>query len=203
MRTTSRLVREDAARMAARPQGRTVNNLSKIRRAGLNAFGQPYTGNAIRGVGSRDTGGSTSAELAAMERARQAGIARAQAAAGASAPASAPAKKPGRLIPGSSPGSSIWKTDEEPPAPAPASSGGNGLFGRLVKTGKNAMLAAARRQKAERAMQDRNFSRMRVALEKVHGESTTKGHWAQIRDEWRADGSLNNRNPDAEEILAK
>lgn len=116
MRTTSRLVQEDAARMAAAPRGRTVNNLSKIRRAGLNAFNEPYTGNAILGVGANRVPQDESAlELAAMERARQRGFERAQAEMGAgSAPApAAPAKKPGMLIPGSSPGSSMWKTGEE------------------------------------------------------------------------------------------
>lgn len=55
----------------------------------------------------------------------------------------------------------------------------------------------------KRAAQDRNFSRTRVALEKIHGNSTRKGFWADKRDEWRADGSLNKRDPEAEKVLAE
>lgn len=141
MRTTSRLVREDAARMAASPRGRTVNNLSKIRRAGLNAFGQPYTGNAIRGVGSRAPEADPAAELAEQERFRQAGIARAQA---ARKPSTTATTKPGgALIPGSSPGSAVWKSDA-PAAPKP-------VLGRLASAGKRSANAANGLARARRA----------------------------------------------------
>jgi hypothetical protein len=81
---------------------RTSNNLAKIRRTGLNSFGQPYTGNAIRGVqnkrmmGGRPQGPLSTRpaqatgevarmqreeaeDMAAMDAARRAGMAKAQA----------------------------------------------------------------------------------------------------------------------------
>ena len=137
-----------------------------------------------------------SEQIAISERAR----ARRDAAAAstASAPAaSAPAvKKPdGMLVPGRG-GSSVWKTQDQIKADAE----------------KSASRAAARRSMSDRdkavletqqlrKTQDRNFSRMRVAREKIHGESTTKGFWSVIRDNRRADGRLNQRDPEVERVL--
>lgn len=138
-----------------------------------------------------------SEQIAISERAR----ARRDAAAAstASAPAaSAPAvKKPdGMLVPGRG-GSSVWRTSAQ-----------------LAQDQQNQNRAKARRLAATegsktfvgppnpfRKTQDRNFSRTRVALEKIHGESTAKGFWADRRDKWRADGSLNQRDTEVERIL--
>jgi len=145
----------------------TPNNLAKIRRTGLNAFGQPYTGNAIGGVqnrrmmggpaqgplsqrGPQSTGVQARMEReeaedqAAWEAARRKGNARAQAAAGTpTPPAPAPAKKTGgALIPGSSPGSAVWKSDEEStPKPVP---------GRLASAAMRSANAANRLAQARR-----------------------------------------------------
>jgi len=121
----------------------------------------------------------------------------------------APAKPQadGMLVPGPS-GSSVWKTkaelDEQRKTKemadarrrAGANTGG-GMFGTVMRVVKKGFDAANQLRKT----QDRNFSRTRVALEKIHGNSTRKGFWADKRDEWRADGSLNRRDPEVERVL--
>jgi len=204
---------------------RTSNNLAKIRRTGLNSFGQPYTGNAIRGVqnkrmmGGRPQGPLSTRpaqatgevarmqreeaeDMAAMDAAPRAGMAKAQATRAPAAPA-APAKPPGRLIPGSSPGSSVWKTDAELNAmkqkktPATAGEGG-GMLGNAMRS-VGAGLAAARRLKAK---QDRNYSRARVAQEKTGVVISGKAA-AGDREGYRNAGALNKPDSWVEETLAR
>lgn len=173
---------------------RTSNNLAKIRRTGLNAFGEPYTGNAIGGVqnrrmmgggnqgplssrpseNQRRTDAADAAERAEQAALRRAGMARAQAALGGQTPApQAPAPAPAPA----------------PPKPAPAAK---------AATPTTPALVAARRSKA---IQDQNFSRQRVALEKVHGRPM--GKYASQRESMRAAGELDQRHPEAEKILSQ
>lgn len=126
--------------------------------------------------------------------------------------ASATPAKPeadGMLVPGRS-GGAVWKTkaelDEQRKTKEMAdarrraggtTAGANGMFGDMMRVVKKGFDAANQLRKT----QDRNFSRTRVALEKIHGNSTRKGFWADKRDEWRADGSLNRRDPEVERVL--
>jgi len=145
---------------------RTANNLAKIRRTGLNAFGEPYTGNAIGGVKNRRefSGGSgplsmrgpqamgeaaavekeAAAEATARQMARDAGRARAQ----------AEAKPAAQVSPVSA------------PKPQPQQ---GGWFNGLVQGGQKAMhtgLAAARRQRGEQATLDRMKGRRKANRER-------------------------------------
>lgn len=164
----------------AMPYARTSNNLAKIRRSGLNSFGEPYTGNPIRGVVNRRefSGGSgplskrgpqATGEVAAMEKAaaeearamqaaRAAGQARARAE--SPTPAGAAPKPQGQLVE-SSRGGYKWQ-----PAPAPASSGGGGWFGGMVEAGKQALLVEARRQRGMQAAKDRKKGRVKAYRER-------------------------------------
>lgn len=174
----------------AMPYARTSNNLAKIRRSGLNAFGEPYTGNPIRGVINRRefSGGSgplskrgpqATGEVAAMEKAaaeearamqaaREAGMARARAEA-----APAPVPKPQGQLVESSRGGYKWQpaqarqTSQKTP---PGSNGG--WFGEIVAQAPKAMqvgasmLVEARRQRGMQAAKDRKKGRVKAYRER-------------------------------------
>lgn len=162
----------------------TINNLAKIRRAGLNAFGQPYTGNAIRHTGRRvglnPFGGGKpsmqgprrmgeeamqmeSAEAEARDMADAVKRGQDRARAEANPLPQAPEKPKGKLVYGAG-GSMKWQTGDAPAAASrPTAPTGGGMLGdvmRSVGTG----LAAARRWKGQ---QDRQKSRTRYAAEKA------------------------------------
>ena len=159
----------------------TTNNLAKIRRNGLNSFGQAYTGNAIRHTGRRVGlnpfgGGKPSmqgprrmgeeakqmedaeAEADAMDRGQQ------RARAEAFPTPAAPEKPKGKLVYGAG-GSMKWQTGDAPAAPSsrPPAREGGGMLGDVMR-GVSTGLAAARRLKGQ---QDRQKARTRYSLERA------------------------------------
>lgn len=132
---------------------------------------------------------------AAMERQRQRGVARAQAANGSRPdngvdvmPGSTSNQPTGRLIPGSAPGSSIWVKNGDPRLKVPESGGSS-----ASTPGQKALLAARRSRGAQmnlKAAQDRNFSRRRADIERNPEQYAP----SQVK-RWSSFGDSKNKQP--------
>ncbi len=122
----------------------------------------------------------------------------------ATGPATAP-KRPGQLIE-TGPGRSKWVSGDEMDAQEKArvearkgTSYGGGMFGAAMRGVQKGMAAAT----SLRRVQDRNFSRARVALEKIHGRPMDKYAFSEGRESMRKSGELDQRIPEAEAVLTR
>lgn len=146
-------------------RARAASNEDGVR---LNAFGEPFRGRKIRGVGAVERArGKAYGSLSGSQREAYGS----QAAFGADLEAQAmsqsmqeaQARGEARARQAMAP---VAPVQQEPPAPAEgAKTAGRGWWGSMVKTGKDALMAAARRQRAMDAAGSRARARARFEQE--------------------------------------
>jgi hypothetical protein len=83
-----------------------------------------------------------------------------------------------------------------PVTPAPTAASSSSMLHQIMGGLKKGAAVATNFKNT----QDRNFSRTRVALERIHGPMTAAGS-AHVRETWRRDGELNTLDPEAAKIL--